>query len=114
MWHPRLGVDRPRWWRLPTSSQAKSASRALVPYGSMVADDIVVLSRVATLIGALDAALIALSNCPRKGQRASGVTEYLGGAVGTRAQATAQLFLAAQYTLCEHTPNARLGLITSD
>ncbi len=44
------------WLRPP-----KSASRALVIYGDMIADDIVAQCRVATLIETLDATLVALS-----------------------------------------------------
>lgn len=39
----------------------KSASRSLILYGGMIADDIVVQCRIAKLIEALDATLVAIS-----------------------------------------------------
>jgi hypothetical protein len=60
-WYPRLSFYSPireNFLLRPT----ENASRSLVLYGSMIADDIVIQSRVVTLIEALDATLVALSS----------------------------------------------------
>jgi hypothetical protein len=61
-WHPTPQLLHYSWQELSAANKTKSANGSLVLYGSMIADDLVIHSRVATLIRALDATLVALSS----------------------------------------------------